>query len=553
MSCSSENDIPSSLPKTSKVEKLFQHSSEFEKKVITYSGGIHLAIGYGIANSYMIEGQGGNIIIDTTDSTYQAEQVLAEFKKISNQPVVAIIYTHNHGDHVFGAKTFFNSQQEPPIVIGHETLHSNVEKIVGLINPIISERSSKMFGTQLGNDLVNVGIGPYLSVGMSAPGYIKPSLTFDKDLTVQIAGVDLEIFHAPGETDDQLAIWIPSKKAIFVGDNLYKTFPNLYTIRGTAHRDVKKWSQSVRKIHSYQADSLFPSHTLPIIGQEKVSEITNLYADGIQYVHDQTVRLLNQGLTPEEIEVELVFPDIFRDSPYFYEFYGTLRWSIRSIFNGYLGWFDGNIATLDPLNSKQRAEKIAELAGGTENLLNAMEQAVKDKNYQWALELTDLLHALEIHPEVVQAARAEVASNLAFVESNPNKRNYLLSAAMELRGDFTETNKLVQRSPDILEQLDIEMFISVLQVNLNPQKLNFEDTASLCVEFTNGKVIHLLVENYVLKEVSQVVCGNKIRLSENNFKRLLSGELNAITFFAGNEVESKDAVAALEFLSLFRD
>ena len=153
MSCSSEEESIKPIPDISKVQKLFQHTAEFDQKIISYSGGIHLAIGFGIANAYMIEGERGNIIIDTTDSTFQAEKVLAEFQKISDQPIAAIIYTHNHGDHVFGAKTFFNSQQEPPIVIAHDTMHRNVEKIVGLINPIISDRSSKMFGTQLGEEL----------------------------------------------------------------------------------------------------------------------------------------------------------------------------------------------------------------------------------------------------------------------------------------------------------------------------------------------------------------------------------------------------------------
>lgn len=553
VSCSSEEESIKPIPDISKVEKLFQHTAEFDQKIISYSGGIHLAIGFGIANAYLIEGEGGNIIIDTTDSTFQAEKVLAEFQKISNQPIAAIIYTHNHGDHVFGAKTFFNSQQEPPIVIAHDTMHKNVEKIVGLINPIISDRSSKMFGTQLEEDLVNVGIGPYLSVGMSAPGYIKPSLTFSKDLKVEIAGISLELFHAPGETDDQLAVWIPSKSAIFVGDNLYKTFPNLYTIRGTSHRDVKKWSQSVRKIQNYQASYLFPSHTLPIIGKDKVLEITRLYADGIQYVHDQTVRLLNKGLSPQEIEDTLEFPEIFTNSPYFYEFYGTVRWSIRSIFNGYLGWFDGNIATLDPLSSIQRANKISDLVGGPQNLLVAMQQAVQQEDYQWALELSDLLLTLEFNTKQVNALRAEVATNLAQIESNPNKRNYLLSAAMDLKGEFTDASKLVQRSPDILEELDLEMFISVLQVNLNPQKLSPSEKVSLCIEFTNGESLNLLVENFVLKEGDKNHCSSKIKLSESNFKKLLSGAINPITFFASDEVETDRASEALQFLSLFRN
>lgn len=551
VSCSSEDIATIKIPKTSKVEKLFQHTNEFEQKVISYAGGIHLAIGYGIANSYMLEGEGGNIIIDATDSTFQAEKVLTEFRKISDQPIKAIIYTHNHGDHVFGAKTFFNSQKEPPIVIAQESMHKNVEKILGILSPIVSTRSSKMFGTQLGDDLVNVGIGPYLSVGMSAPGYIKPSLTFKDSLEIEIAGIPLELFHAPGETDDQLAVWVPTKKSIFVGDNLYKTFPNLYTIRGTSHRDVKKWSDSVRKIHQYKADYLFPSHTLPILGADKVAEITNLYADGIQFVHDQTVRLINQGLSPEEIENRLFFPDIFLNSEYFYEFYGTVRWSIRSIFNGYLGWFDGNISTLDPLTTSARASKISALAGGNEKLFNELKEAIRNEEFQWALEISDLLLALEFNSNEVNFLKAQAATNLALTESNPNKRNFLLSEAMDLKGEYTDASTLVKRSPDILDELDLDMFLSVLKVNLNPEKLSSGEVRSLCLEFTNGRFMHLLIENFVLKTTKEGVCDSRLRLSESNFKKLLSGAINPITFFASDQVEISSTTEALQFLSLF--
>jgi len=160
---------------------------------------------------------------------------------------------------------------------------------------------------------------------------------------------------------------------------------------------------------------------------------------------------------------------------------------------------------------------------------------------------------LEFNTKQVKALRAEAAINLAQIESNPNKRNYLLSAAMDLKGEFTDASKLVQRSPDILEELDLEMFISVLQVNLNPQKVSPSEKVSLCIEFTNGELLNLLVENFVLKEGDNNYCSSKIKLSEANFKKLLSGAINPITFFASDEVETDRASEALQFLSLFRN
>ena len=131
------------------------------------------------------------------------------------------------------------------------------------------------------------------------------------------------------------------------GDNIYKTFPNLYTIRGTSHRDVTGWVESIDQMKKYNSEFLFPSHTLPIIGKNNIKDALNIYRDAIQYIHDQTIRLMNQGLYPDEIADQIQLPKNISDSPYLYEFYGTVRWSVKSIFNGYLGWFSGNPSELD--------------------------------------------------------------------------------------------------------------------------------------------------------------------------------------------------------------
>ena len=176
-SCSDKKEEIIEIPSISSVEELVEHSEEFNKEVISFEtpgGKIHFAIGFGIANSIMVEGSDGNIIIDAADSTYDAEQIYGLFRKKDSKPIKAIIYTHNHGDHTFGAAYYLNTQASKPQIIAHEDTDYYVQRIMGIINPIITKRSSRMFGTFLQEkDLINVGIGPSLNV--SCLLYTSPS------------------------------------------------------------------------------------------------------------------------------------------------------------------------------------------------------------------------------------------------------------------------------------------------------------------------------------------------------------------------------------------
>ena len=191
-------------------------------------------------------------------------------------------------------------------------------------------------------------------------------------------------------------VWFPELSALMPGDNFYTTFPNLYTIRGTSHRDVIGWVNSIDKMRSLDPQYLFPSHTMPVVGEE-ISNALIIYRDGMQYIHDQTVRLMNKGLTPDQIVDELDLPQNLKESPYLAEFYGTVRYSVRSIFNGYLGWFSGDLADLDPLNIDERSQKISDLVGGNENLFSELTRASDADEHQWVLELSNMLILSLIH------------------------------------------------------------------------------------------------------------------------------------------------------------
>ena len=558
-SCSdSNNNSDINIPATSEVETLIEHSREFEKKVLSYEtpgGRIHFAIGFGIANSIMVEGENGNIIIDAADSVYEAEQIYSLFSEKNDNPIKAIIYTHNHGDHTFGAAYYLKSQNEKPQIIAHEDTDFYVQRIMGILNPIITSRSTRMFGTSLPEkDLINVGIGPNLSVSKSPTGYVKPDTTFSDTLKLNIEGIELELYHAPGETNDQIFIWLPKHKALMPGDNIYKTFPNLYTIRGTTHRDVKGWIDSIDHMKTFQPEYLFPSHTKPIIGKETIQDALNIYRDAIQYIHDQTIRLMNQGLYPDEIADIVKLPKEIADSPYLYEFYGTVRWSVKSIFNGYLGWFSGNPAELDPLSRKEKASRISDLAGGSDMLLEQLHLAVKEKNMQWALELSDYLISLDLFTDEVKELRIEALIYEGSRSSNPNKRNYFLTSALELNGSIEEISLLDRTSEDLLHQISIDTLFDVLSTRYNPEK-EFINNYKVCFSFASGITKNITIRNKVAVISNNIdgSCDLKITSEEIEFKKTLTGLSSPVAQIAsGDLIVEGSSTEFLIFLTRFR-
>jgi alkyl sulfatase BDS1-like metallo-beta-lactamase superfamily hydrolase len=391
-----------------------------------------------------------------------------------------------------------------------------------------------------------------LSVGKSAPGYVKPNVTFDNELKLNIAGIAFEFFHAPGETDDQIFVWLPEYKALFPGDNIYKTFPNLYTIRGTSHRDVNAWINSLDMMLALEPKHIFPSHTLPFSGESALDTLT-IYRDGIQFIHDQTIRLMNQGMHPEEIIENIDLPEAVASSPYLQEFYGTVRWSVKSIFNGYLGWFSGNIAELDPTSTFKRAKFISQMVGGPDALFAELEKAIIDEEMQWALELSDLLLAMDHRTSEVTRYRAKAALYIGTMASNPNKRNYFLSEAQRLFGD-QETVNIIPPEASMLEQIPMDMFFDVLRVNLNPEKVDPNEIVAACFEFSSGLSKAMILRNQIaqIKATLPQDCSVNIKTDEQTLKQVLAGVKNPILEIAnGNLIVDKD-VQFLKLLTAFR-
>lgn len=477
LSCDAPKEKITFEKAVSSVEELEKHSEEFDTpEIIKVTDGIHVAVGFGLANSILIEGANGNIIVDCTESNEVASTIKTEFGKISNKPVKAIIYTHNHADHIFGAGAM--AGDDNPEIYSHELTNYYIDRLLNVVQPIIGSRSYRMFGNNLdAENHINCGIGPFLDAKESTTrSLLRPTVTFESELEVEIEGVKIQLAHVPGETDDQLYVWLPEKKVLLPGDNIYKTFPNLYTIRGTPYRDVKKWANSLDKMRYLKPDFLVPSHTQPIRGADTIEVILRDYADAVRFVHDQTIRHMNLGLTPDEIVEQVILPEHLSQSPYLKEFYGRVDWSVKNIFNGYLGWFDGNATTLLPLAPKEKAEKMAALAGGSDKLLSNAQTALEEKEYQWALELADYSIRLSSENAAAKEVRYQSLIGLGSRQSNPNARNYYLSQALEVKGQSMEM--IGGRTPEMINSIPLAAIFGAMAVKTVPEKcINYDKKA----------------------------------------------------------------------------
>jgi alkyl sulfatase BDS1-like metallo-beta-lactamase superfamily hydrolase len=421
--------VPAAAQDSAARAELFAHSAEFRREVIRVTEGVYVAVGFALANAILVEGDDGVIIIDTTEGMDAAREIKAEFDRITTKPVRAIIYTHSHADHIRGAAAFAGDSE--PEVYAHESLlPENRVATVG--------RGARDGGNQFGQALPdelrpNAGIGPRLILG-GGDGYLEPTVTFAGErYGFEAAGIRVELVHAPGETDDQIYVWLPEKRILFPGDDFYRAFPNLYAIRGVPLRRVDWWIESLAKMIAEEPEYLVPSHTRPIAGADNVRGALQAYHDGVKSVLDQTIAGMNRGLRPDELAEQVRLPPELAENPYLREYYGTVEWSVRTIYSYYLGWFDGNATNLFPLSNDDRAERMVELVGGIAPLLAVGAAALEDEDYKWAAEVADYVLVVDEDNREAQLLKADALEALGELQISANARNWYLSSAQWLR------------------------------------------------------------------------------------------------------------------------
>jgi uncharacterized sulfatase len=417
--------------------ELKAHPAYFEKKIVQLADNVYQAFGFAASNVYMIIGDDGLIIVDTSETTAAAENILGEFRKITDLPIKTIILTHSHRDHVSGA-TVFAEGGNPDILAS--TRFSEDSLFVASDHPqpvkAMQVRTKRQFGIGLSypDEIIGIGVGPGARPlkGMGA-GALPPTRRIEDDGDkINLHGIDLELVRAPGETPDHIVVWYPKKKVLICGDNFYRSFPNLYPPRGTAYRDFDTWADTLDLLMSFAPEVLGPGHTKAIFGTETIKETLIDYRDAIRHIVNETRNGMDEGLTIDELAHKVKLPEHLAEKPYLREYYGRVDFSVRAYFVGTMGWFDGNPTSLSPLSPKDEAERFIDMAGGNAVVLTSAQKALKEGNFQWALQLVDRLLNVGYEFTIAQQLKADTLRAHAVAQINCPTRHYYIQCAKEL-------------------------------------------------------------------------------------------------------------------------
>lgn len=428
------------------TQRLLERNVMFEPEIIQVAENVYTSIGYQVSTNSMIVGDNGVIIIDPGQQVAAARTVRAEFEKISSKPIRAIIYTHSHSDHINGAPAFVDQGEDIEIWARSNFGSERVRlEVAGLGS------GARIANTQ-GFDLLpaqKIGVGVAIppqrrpqgsmmrdggerSQGPIQPEIIEPTHTFSEDRArLEIAGVTIELVAAPGETDDQLYVWLPEQRVVFAGDNFYQSWPNVYPLRGTARRSIRDWIASVDKMVNENPLHIVGGHTSPMLGNA-VEVLTN-YRDAMRWVHDRTIEGATQFMTPDELVEYAALPANLANLDYLADYYGSIWGTVRDVYAQDLGWFDGDPLNLHRESPIKQSQRIADLVGGVDILMEKARQALQSDDPLGAAQLAQ--HVMRLRPEdpaskLLLADALEVIGERTF---NAPARNYTLSYSNLLR------------------------------------------------------------------------------------------------------------------------
>ncbi len=423
---------------TKAEELLTQRGKALQPTMVQMADNVHTSVNYTVSTVSMIEGENGIIIIDAGQDIADCEPIMEEFRKITSKPLLAIIYTHGHPDHTMGTPAFLpngNNDDNKVQIWARDNFNAENKQFKDLV-PIFGIRGSRQGGFRLPKEKrINNGIAPvrFPKSGSFAADKkaIPPTHTFSENKKViKIDNIELELYAAPGETADQLYVIYKDKNILFSGDNMYRSFPNLYAVRGTAYRDIKQWINSLEAMIAHKPEKVVLGHTMPLMNRNESETFMKDFHEAVSYVYNTSIEGINKGLTIDELGEYVKLPKHLADKEYLTEFYGNVAWSAKAIFVGNLGWFDGNARKLMPLTLIEEAEKMAKLAGGKDKLLENCKNAFEAKDYKWAAQLADYCKLLDLDVINILADSIEA---LAREQVTATGRNYMFTYAQELR------------------------------------------------------------------------------------------------------------------------
>ena len=469
--------------------------------------GVYQVRGESLANVTFVESDTGYIVIDPLTTVETAAYALSLLHEhVGERPIVAVVYSHTYSDHFGGVKGVISEEDASSgrvRVIAPDGFAEWVLKEQGLAAEGMASRNSYMYGENLApgpTGIVDTGLGQAIEGGEVT--FIEPTdIIGPQGGCLTIDGIDLEFMYAPGEAPTGMHCYIPKHRTLHVADNCYMCLHNVYTIRGAFPRDAMQWADSVARSLQYEdTEILVSGHNWPVFGRSEVRTFLAQQRDGIRYMHDQTLRLMSHGYVPSEIADVIEFPPSLARLWHLRGYYGTLKHNVRGIYAYYLGWYDGNPATLDPLPPRETARKTLKYMGGVDAVLARAREDHEAGNYRWVVHVLDLV--MWVFPDHGEARELSAVAHtqLGYGAENATWRNAYLSAAQELRDGVPSGTKNPRSLRDVTKGMSVLLALNALSVRLNGSKavgsgfvINWKvsDTGEAChSELTNAVLIN---------------------------------------------------------------
>ena len=437
--------------------------------------GIYQLRGYDLSVMSIVEGDTGVIVIDPLISAETAAAGFALYTEHRGErPVRAMIYTHAHADHFGGVKGIISQEQvdagDVAVIAPEGFLHHAIAENV-FAGTAMTRRAGYMYGAALERGpagQIGAGLGQTTSTGTMS--LIAPTIDIARTgETLTVDGVEITFQVTPGtEAPAEMNFYFPQHRALCTAENTSHTLHNIVTIRGALVRDAHAWSHYLTEtiaLWGGELEVVFASHHWPTWGRERAVEFLSMQRDMYQYLHDQTLRMINQGYTGAEIAEVLPMPPALEQQWHTHGYYGSVSHNIKAIYQRYMGWYDANPANLWAHPPEAAAARYVSAMGGRDGALAVARRAWDDGDYRWCVEVGK--HLVFADPEDVDARAllADALEQIGFGAENGTWRNAFLAGAAELRsGNFGTP---VSTSADLLNALTVDQVLDSIAVRID--------------------------------------------------------------------------------------
>jgi len=442
--------------------------------------GVWQVRGYDVANITFMAGTDGWLVIDplTNAPTAAAALELAN-RTLGERPVTSIIYTHSHVDHfggVFGVvRREAVERGDVPIVAPDKFLEEVIGEFV-IAGPIMGRRAAYQFGPLLPpgpQGHVDCGLGS--AMGKAGSDLLAPThLITHTGQRMTLSGIKVEFQMTPdAEAPAEMNFFFPEKRLLCMAENCTHTLHNLYPIRGAQTRNALAWSKYIQEaleLWGDQTDVMFASHHWPRFGQEDVKAFLAMQRDVYRWMHDQTMRLANQGYVPTEIAEALTLPPEF-DQSHVRGYYGTVSHNVRSVYNRYLGWYDGNPAHLNPLPPIEAGTNYVEFMGGADEVLRRAQECFDRGEYRWVAQVVNHVVFADPTNQAARHLQADALEQMGYQSESATWRNAYLMGAKELREGSPKQGRIPTR--DMSQAMQAEHLIDLIGVRYDPAAFGY--------------------------------------------------------------------------------